>query len=95
MLTGQRYVDEVLHPHVLQSIGLLETIFSLSKTMPPIDLFASWSCHNPLTGLPDPDPSPIDHLLDIRDQPIHDLNPFLVKMSQQKINQNVYQTPHI
>ena len=31
------------------------------------ELFASWSCHTPLTGLLDPDPSLIDHPWDIRD----------------------------
>ena len=33
-LTGKRYMDEVLHPQVLPSIGLVEKIFSSSKTNP-------------------------------------------------------------
>ena len=53
-----------------KSIRLLETIFSSCKTMPAYlqfgkKLFASWSCHNPLTGLLGPDPSPIGHPWDI------------------------------
>ena len=48
-----------------QSVGLLETIFPSSKKIPPYlqyvkELFACWSCHTPLTGLLDTDPSPID-----------------------------------
>ena len=58
-------------------IRLLETIFSSSKTMPAYlqygkELFASWSCHTPLTGLPGPDPSKIGHPLDILGWLIHD-----------------------
>ena len=79
-LTGQRYVDEVLHPHVLQIIRLLETIFSSSKTMPAYlqygkELFASWSCHTLLTGLLGPDPSLIGHPWDILCRRIHDRIP--------------------
>ena len=51
-----------------QSIRLLETVFSSSKTMPAClqygkELFESWSCHTPLTGLPGSEQSPIDHPL--------------------------------
>ena len=61
-------------------IRLLETIFSSSKTMSAYlqydkELFASWSCHTPLTGLLGPDPSPI-HPLDILSWQIHDGIPF-------------------
>ena len=40
------------------------------------ELFASWSCHTPLTGLQGPDPSPIGHPLDILGWQIHDRIPF-------------------
>ena len=71
-------MDEVLHLHVLSINGLLETIFSSSKTIFQYlqygkKLFVSWSCHTPLTGLLDP--SPINHSWDIRDCQVHDLNP--------------------
>ena len=60
-----------------KSIWLLETIFSSSKTMPLYlqygkELFASWSCHTPLTGVPGLDPSPISQPLDILGQQVHD-----------------------
>ena len=60
---------------------MLETIFSSSKTMPAYlqygkELFASWSCHTPLIGLPGSDPSPIGHQLDILGWRIHDSIPF-------------------
>ena len=35
------------------------------------ELFASWSSHTPLTGLPEPNQYPIDHLWDIQDQRVH------------------------
>ena len=41
-----------------------------------MDLFASWSCHTHLTGLPGPDPSPIGHPLNIVGWRIHDRIPF-------------------
>ena len=61
-----------------QSIGLLGKISSI-KTMPPYlqyckELFTSWSCHNTLTG--HPDPSLINHFLDILGRWVHDLYPF-------------------
>ena len=68
-LTGQRYVDEVLHPHVLQiylTVGN-NFLFQYGK-----ELFASWSCHTPLTGLQGPDPSQISHRCDILGRRIHD-----------------------
>ena len=48
-------------------ISLLETIVSFSKTVPVYlqygkELFACWSCHTHLTGLPGPDQSPWDIL---------------------------------
>ena len=51
-------------------IRLLETIFSSRKTIPTYlqygnELFASWLCQPPLTGLPGPDQSPIGHPWDI------------------------------
>ena len=63
-----------------QCIGLLELIFSSSKTMPLYlqygrELFASWPWHTPLTGLPDPNPSPINHPWNIRDHHVQDLYP--------------------
>ena len=66
-------------------IRLLETIFSSSKTMPAYlqygkELFASWSCHTPLTGLPGPDPSPISHPFDILGWRIHDRIPFQLQL---------------
>ena len=64
-----------------KSIRLLEIIFSFSKTMSAYlqhgkELFASWSCHTPLTDVPGPDPSPIDHPCDILGQRVHDHIPF-------------------
>ena len=61
-------------------IRLLETIFSSSKTMPAYlrygkELFASWSCHTPLTGLLGPVPSPIGHPWDFLGWWIHDCIP--------------------
>ena len=63
-----------------ESIGLLETIFSSSKSMLLYlqygkELFASWSCHTILTGLRDLDPSPNDHPWFILDQRVHDRIP--------------------
>ena len=63
-----------------KSIRMLETIFSSSKTLPPYlqygkELFASWSCHTPLTGLQGPDPSSIDHPWDILGRLIQDCIP--------------------
>ena len=63
-----------------KSIRLLETIFSFSKTLPAYlqfgkELFAIWSCHTPLTGLPGPDPSPINHPLYILGRRVHDCIP--------------------
>ena len=56
-------MDEVFHPHVLPSYQTVGNIFSSCKTIPPYlqydkELFASCSCHTPLTGLSDPGPSP-------------------------------------
>ena len=64
-----------------KSIRLLETIFSFSKIMQAYlqyskELFASWYCHTPLTGVPGPDPSPIGHPWDILGQRVHDRIPF-------------------
>ena len=77
-LTGQYYVDKVLHPHVLpiyQTVGIKP---SLPVNAPYLqygkELFASWLWQTPLTG--HPDQSPINHFLDIRDWCIHDLYPF-------------------
>ena len=39
-------------------------------------LFASWSCHTPLTGLPDTNPSPIGHPWDIQGLRMHGRIPF-------------------
>ena len=60
-----------------KSIRLLESIFSFSKTIPAYlqygkELFASWSCHTPLTGILGPDPSPIGHPWDILVLRVHD-----------------------
>ena len=80
-LANLGYLDEVFTNMCCRSIRLLETIFSSSMTMPPYlqhgkELFASWSSHTPLSGLPDPNQYPIDHLWDIWDQRVHDLYPF-------------------
>ena len=63
-----------------QSIRLLETIFSSSKTIPVYlqygkDLFASLSCHTPLTGLPGINSSHFDHPWDILGRWVHDRIP--------------------
>ena len=54
--------------HMLcKSIRLFEIIFPFCKTMPQhlqYDKKTVWSFHTPLAGLPDPDPSPINHLWD-------------------------------
>ena len=76
-LTDQRYVDEVLHPHVLQMYQTGGNNFSSSQTVPVYlqfgkELFASWSWHTTLTGLSGPDPSPISHPWDILGLWIHD-----------------------
>ena len=77
-LTGQRYVDEVLPQHVVQ---IYQIVSSFSKTIPAHlqygkELFAGWSCHTHLTGLPGPDPSPIGRPWDILGQQIHDRIPY-------------------
>ena len=64
-----------------KSIKLLETIFSFSKTIPAYqqygkELFASWSCHTSLTGIPGQDPSLIGHPWDILGQRVHVRIPF-------------------
>ena len=61
-------------------IRWLETGFSFSKTIPAYlqygkELFAGWSCHTHLSGLPGPDPSPIGHPLDILGRRIRDRTP--------------------
>ena len=63
-----------------KSIRLFETIFSSSKTMPAYlqyskELFANWSCHTHMTGLPSPDPSLIDHCWDNLGWWVHDRIP--------------------
>ena len=65
---------------IMGTFGLLELIFSSSKTMPLYlqygkELIASWPWHTPLIGLPDPNPSPINHPWDIRDRHVQDLYP--------------------
>ena len=59
-----------------KSIRLLETIVSFSRTMPAYlqygkELFASWSCHTPLTGVSGPDPYPISQPWDILGWRVH------------------------
>ena len=61
-------------------IRLLETIFPSSKSMPAYlqygnALFASWSCHTPLTGLQGPDLSPTNHSCDTLGWWVHDRIP--------------------
>ena len=61
-------------------IRLLETKFSSSKILPAYlqygkELFASRSCHTPLTGLPGSGPSPIGYPWDIQGRRIHDCIP--------------------
>ena len=65
---------------IMGTFGPLELIFSSSKTMPLYlqygkELFASWPWHTPLTGLPDPNPSPINHPWNIRGCHVQDLYP--------------------
>ena len=66
--------------HMSNKTRLLETIFSFSKTIPAYlqygkELFAGWSCHTHLTGLPGPDQSLVSHPWDILGRPIHDSIP--------------------
>ena len=80
-LKGHCYVDEVLPLHVLQIYQTVGNSFLFQQdnaSIPTIwqGLFASWSCHTPLTGVPGPDPSPIGHPLDILGQRVHDHTPF-------------------
>ena len=84
-LTGQRYVDEVLHPHILQIYQTVENRkkrFSSSKTLVYLqygkELFASWLCHTPLTGLLCRNSSLISHPCDILGWRIHDRIPSLL-----------------
>ena len=58
-------------------IRLFETIFYFSKTIPAYlqyskELFANWSCHCHMTGLPVPDPSLMGHPWDNLGRWIHD-----------------------
>ena len=76
-LTCQRYVDEVLHTHIMQIYQTVGIFFSSSKTISAYlqydkELFANWSCHTPLTGLLRPDSSPISHPWDILGRRIYD-----------------------
>ena len=65
-LPGQRYKDEGLHPHVLPIIRTVGNILFFQQDNASIP--AIWQGNvlklimaYPLTGLPRPDPSPIDH----------------------------------
>ena len=81
-------------------IRLLETIFIFSKTIPAYlqygkELFAGWSHHTHLTGLPRPDPSPIGRPWDILGRWLHDRIPsqlphFLISNSSWLNNGNVF-----
>ena len=55
-----------------KSIRLFETILFSSKTMQyGEELFASWSYHTSLAGIPGPDPSSISHPWDILGRQVH------------------------
>ena len=76
-LKGHHYLDEVLHPHALPIYQTVWNNFLFQLDNAPIP--AIWQgtvLQAGQTGLPDPDPSPVDHLWDNRDLLVHGLYPF-------------------